>query len=571
MNSSTWRGLISNLFTAEGVRLPGGEKWPVVRYLYLALGIGILLRIADYQVLGGGDDLGYLEISRALASGTYKFSGFTFNNRWGLVLPEAGLFWLFGFRYPLLVLYPLGLGLLQIYLAYRFVRLAGGKEAAGALAALVVATLPLSVRHSTLILSDLPSGVFGALSFYLVLRGRELAGRRRSLYFLLAGLSLGWSYECKEMAVITFPALAVFFLWDVAPAPRRVWPWVALGLGALLSPGLEGLYSYLASGDPLLRFHGVDESVHYYNSCCTSLPMMQEGRYFERFAVMMPDHIFTRFWEYSALFHLAVAGSVWAVSSRNTMLRLVTVWLWLSLLTLNFISSSLTDYIPVLIISRYFPPFVTPAAVLAAGFLHDLYRSLRDGEFSRPVFHGCLALLALTIGLSIYNPITFQFVLLILAIIVVVCQYHLRRGRTLPPNWRWAAWILAAWQVGLVLHVLVKPANPYRPFAKLDIQMLAVANQRRDLPVYTDTWSINYERFLDEYRDPKRFVDIYPLSLDQIQQGYVWRQDHYISEMRKNNNLVPPAFLLAPPPEWKIVFERSFKDEKYILYEVNPP
>ncbi len=552
-------------FNEKGLELDRSGRTCLILWIWLVVLGGAALRLWGFVGFIGMDDLGYLKQAYNLAHSQYVLEAFPFSNRWGVLLPEALAFYVSGFR--LLYVYPFALGLLHIYLAYLLGRLATGKEMAGVLSALVMATLPLHVRQSTMVLSDLPSAVFGALCFYMVLRAESMEGNRRHLVLFLAGLSLGWAYECKEMIVYTFPVLFVFFVREIRSDPRRIWSWAVFALGALIFPVAEITYYYLAAGDVMLRYQGVNYNQHAFPDCTSIADILGSGLYYRLF-LELPDKMFTRFNQFTALFHLAVAGTAWAIASGKTRPRLLAIWLWLSLLIYNFISPSLQDYIPVLIVPRYILPIIAPAAALAGAVLYDLYQSLARAEFRRPAYQGAKALFITCLAVAIYNPVTFQFVMLCMASIILVALYGLSRGQTVNKNWRAAPATLVLWQAGFIVFLLLTPERPYQPLTRLYYQALDMVNREGPLPIYSDFWSVRIFQFMDEYKDPDRFVDFYQVTQGQISRGFVWREDEHLGRIKKYHDLDAPDFITYPPAAWRVVFERSYKDYKYILYRV---
>ncbi len=537
-----------------------------IAWIWLVLLAAAALRLLSYQGLRGADDINYLWHAREIALGTYQLHAHPFMNRYGLLLPEALLYLVFGARMWALTLYPFGLGLVLVYLTCRLGLRLTGKEPVGLLAALLVAALPIAVDESTNIVTDLPSAVFITLSLLLVFSAADLAGRRRKLYLFLSGLSLGWAYLCKEQTVVVFPVFAVFFMGEAVKDWRKAWSWWALALGAVIIPSIESLYYYHAAGNALLRYTGVDTS-------CNVAPwyareVIAQGLLARRLYLDLIQGLLTRVREFGNFFPLAAAGTAWAFTTEDKRPRLVAVWLWLYLLCFNFISTSVTEYLPLLVVPRYLLPAVAPAAVLAGGLLYEMMVAVRTMTVSRAAWAGSVALLAaamITVG---FQQILHQFIFLALSALAFTAVALGRRGaaRGAPGRgWKAAPVALLVWQLIMIVYVLLTP-HPVRPFTRMDAKVLKIVNQEPGLPVYADQNSVMIFQFLDRFSRPDRFLDYSGLK-EAPAHGFLWKQDHRIALLKKNGVSVPD-FVLHPDAGWKIIMKRSFKDEDYILYKI---
>jgi 4-amino-4-deoxy-L-arabinose transferase-like glycosyltransferase len=537
------------------------------RGIYLILLLALVLSLVEYKGVRGGDDLCYVTHAREMALGTYQVTAHPFWNRVGLLFPEAALYHWFGPRAFPLTFYPLLMGLGLVYLTYLLGRLATGKEPPALLAAALVATLPCAVEQSTSILSDLPSAFFITLSLLLTLYSSEWTGRRRRWGLFFAGLSLGWAYLCKEQAVIILPVFLVLFFREVKRDRRRVWTWSALALGGMIFPVLEALFYYSAVGDPFFRYTGVDTS-HNVTPWYVR-EVIANGELGKRLTLDLLNRMVTRYREFGVFFPLAGAGTVWAIFAPEVRARLLAVWLWLFLLSFNFISTSVTEYLPLLVVSRYLLPAVPPAAVLVAGLFIGMGDDLRQGSVSGPVWKGAWALLLVAVFAAIYQSILFQFLFVAFSALIVWPLLRLRSGKDPGPGWRRAPAVLLSFQLLMIVFVFLTP-HPVRPFSRLDARVLRETREDPDLPIYTDPHSVAMLTFLDGYRRPERFVDFYTLKNQAPTRGYLWRQDHFIGLINRDN-ITSPSFVSSPAPGWRVIFKKSYQDEKYILYRLDPP
>ena len=193
------------------------------------------------------DDLAYARAAEAWL----RDAPFLGQSHWALrhfiVLPLAASFSIFGrgelsLAMPMLV-YGVGL-LLLTGLCVR--RVAG--TWAGVLAPLLIAAVPAFASGASFVYTDVPEAFFVSASFWAFYFATS--SQRRSL-FVLAGLLAGCALLTRETAVALLVSYALLFLAGYGRRGNYVW----MGIGFAAIVGLDGVFLWLLSGDPLWRIH----------------------------------------------------------------------------------------------------------------------------------------------------------------------------------------------------------------------------------------------------------------------------------------------------------------------------
>lgn len=346
--------------------------------LLLILGVATALRVYEFRGFGASDDSAYAEIAGRLARGeaiigAYEGPGVV-PLRMGIIAPTAVLYRFFGVASWTLVGFVFASSLLGVLLAYAAARHFFDARA-GLAAAALWALLPIDAFQASILAPDLPAALsLGAAILIVVwLLDSDGGGARR--YFgggTVAGLLLGYSWLCKE----TLAYAAPFFLFLIVYERRRlaelwpVWVGVAVGSGGVLVA--EGFVYFRATGDWL---HHLSETQRTYEQYPVSFAVQRPGDEGSYLRAVIKRIAYTGPWTIllnPRLGYLPLLGGVAAVHAAVRMDRrflVPSVWLLSLAFMFNFASSSLTEYVPLLLFDRYLYPLLLPATVLLAGFL----------------------------------------------------------------------------------------------------------------------------------------------------------------------------------------------------------
>jgi len=187
----------------------------VIITLILIVVMGCLLRIGMFSGLQGSDDLAYASIAHRIASGTFCINGEgdISELRMGLLLPVALVLKIAGTREWALVAYPFIISLAGIVLAFAAGRLFFN-ERAGLVSAFLMAIVPMDAMMSTTLYTDIPSAFLSNVGIILIYIGvHQEAMKSKTMYAILAGVALGFSWLTRESAVFILPLIACYLLW----------------------------------------------------------------------------------------------------------------------------------------------------------------------------------------------------------------------------------------------------------------------------------------------------------------------------------------------------------------------
>lgn len=199
------------------------------------------------------DDLAYAQA----AEGWLSSAPFLGQSHWALrhliVLPLAASFRVFGRSEASLAAPMLAYGFGLLLLTGLCVRRVAG-PVAGALAALLVASMPAFAFGATTIYTDVPEAFFVTASLWTF--HFATASRRRD-GFVLAGVLAGCACLTRETAVGLLILYAVLFVAGHGRRGDYVW----MGVGFLAPVAADTAYLWLMSGDPLWRVHIAQRAV----------------------------------------------------------------------------------------------------------------------------------------------------------------------------------------------------------------------------------------------------------------------------------------------------------------------
>jgi 4-amino-4-deoxy-L-arabinose transferase-like glycosyltransferase len=223
----------------------------------LLLAAGVLLRIVWFQGVGLNDDTEYADTAYRLA----RLEAFHYpvesidSLRFGMVLPLAAVYRLFGVSNITSGLFPLLCSTCTMWLTYRL-----GREmlspGCGTLALAFLATFPLDIVYATQLVPSIPVVACWAAALLLFLRADARNRESRpgaSLLAFLSGAMIGISWLCNEPGPLFF---VVLLTWTVVNNSR--WRLLALaGVGALSVFCAEAIVFRMLCGSYFWRLHVV--------------------------------------------------------------------------------------------------------------------------------------------------------------------------------------------------------------------------------------------------------------------------------------------------------------------------
>lgn len=349
--------------------------------LLLLLGAAVL-RLAFFNGFFGSDDLTYL--NRALESSEGVWSSADYNGalRYGFNLPAGAMLALLGRSEIGAAAWPFLCSLLEVALVYALATRALGPRV-GLFAGLIIACTPLHIALGTRVHADAVVACFLTLGFVLLYAAEQT---RSALRYLAAGLAFGMVFWVKELAAVTFVAVATYPLRVRRVDPR--WLWGVVGALAMLAAHLALMA--MLSGDPWHLFSTVFGQMHA--SFIEGAQGEDAPGYYLRYLFLDLRHSWL-------LGPSAVLGLVAAVRARQggegTAVAYVAWWLASLLLVLSVLPVSLDPLRFPMKQSNYLALFIAPLAILAAYGLARLPRGRIAGAVVALVLLGGIGLGAL--------------------------------------------------------------------------------------------------------------------------------------------------------------------------------
>lgn len=371
------------------------RHWAPLLALIVVVGMG--LRIVYASGFIATDDAEYARAAYGIATGTFSRSEYlgppVFPERFGIVLPTALMFKLFGPNEWSLAAYPLLISLGLLLLLYAFTAKAFGHYA-GLLATGMWSVLQIELLLSTQLRPDIPSAAYSFLGVFTIylMRQRENASHRKLLLGGLgAGLAFGFAWLCKESVVYFIPFCLLVLGYDIyRRGLNGLWLWSGVAAGSLLVLGTELIYYHFSTGNWLYRIDAIETNYDLYPNF-----FYGEGSRFgyeagtsywkglvKRLFLDGPAMIFlSRDFMYLPLMGAIAAAYAWY--RRDTRYTFVALLLLSLLFMFNFSSASLEEFQPLPLFTRYLYPLCFPGAVLAGGLLADLTSDLWSAQARR--------------------------------------------------------------------------------------------------------------------------------------------------------------------------------------------
>lgn len=328
------------------------RQWLILAALVFTVALAI--RLACFTGLIASDDLGYAEYARQIAHGTYRLEPHHYAIRYGVTVPLAVLYRLFGIHEWTTVALPLLCSSLAAALAALVAARLAGLSAAW-VTGMLMATFPVDVRYASVLV---PESFLQAILLAAALLFLYAETQNSRLLGLAVGVLLGFSYLAKEPGVFVAAAFFVF------AALRGQWRLaLALGVGVALVLAGEMAWYWSQSGDPLFRLHAM--GVHNNSPMAVAANEARSYRLWKAYPRMMllPNIDFGL----HSLSAVAVAAiALLHAKSFKAAWLLLSLWAALPFLYLNFGTSSLSRYWVLPVAPRYISLVYPPLFVLAA-------------------------------------------------------------------------------------------------------------------------------------------------------------------------------------------------------------
>lgn len=318
--------------------------------------IALLLREGFFNGPLGSDDIVYLSRSLDVANGIWSNANYNGALRYGYNLPEGLILHIFGLNMFTANLWPLLCSLTEIFVVFNFSwKYISHKTAI--IAALFLAFMPLHAAVATRLHADPVVSLFLTLSFTLFYQAEQEASKK--LYFV-TGLSLGWVFWVKELAVLTFFA---FFLYPIYIKKIKS-DWLFLIAGGLLMLIAHFALMQFVAND---MFHAIKTVLHQVGtSFIGGADKSEDGPWFY-FRYLFLDIKHTWLVPIFAVFVVNVLSKRPDLKANNG-LSYTLFWLLSLLLVLSFFPVSLSPLKFAMKQSNYITLFLAPLTIIS-GFV----------------------------------------------------------------------------------------------------------------------------------------------------------------------------------------------------------
>ncbi len=367
--------------------VPAGVQRSSILWLLAVISGGCLLRIWIFNGIYGHDDWPYLFYIRGFLNGdTGELVLSPHGARWGVWLPIAVLFKLFGVHYWLAFAPGFIQGLASIPLAYWIALKISGDIRVARWATVALVFNPVDWFVSTTIRGDIEMSFYGGLivlGLVLIESARRTSPSRAVWMAVATGIVWGLAALTKEWAYVYAWGFLALVLWQTFHERRIPWVYafILLGFAAVLS--LDGLLFYRLTGAFQHRFQvGInlyeqmrqvggfngDRSLSYayLPSLLLDLttPCSTSGRFVNGYPI---------YGWYFYLFIGALGWGIWRYWRRPSPWTGLLCFVIGTLLWVEFGSMSMSAYIPYHKEPRYLTILSVPIACHIGWALHSLW------------------------------------------------------------------------------------------------------------------------------------------------------------------------------------------------------
>ena len=373
------------------------------------------MRLWIFNGLYGHDDWPYLYYLRSFLNGDNKeLLNTLFGLRWGIWVPIAVLFRIFGVHYWLAFAPGFVMGLASIPLAYLVAFSVSRDSRLARWATLALAFNPIDWFVSTTIRGDIEMSFFGgliALGLVLFESSRKTNPSRAVWLAIATGVSWGLAALTKEWAFIYGWGFLAVVLWNFFRERRIPWAYAYILLGFAAVMAVDGLFLYLTTGLFYQRFlvniwacerirlaggFQYDLSLSYAYLPGLLLNLTNNCTLTGRFSNGYPLYGW-----YFYLFFGALGWGIWRLWTEKSLWASLLAFVMGTMLWMEFGSVSMVKYCLYHKEPRYLTIFSVPIACLIGWALSSLWSSSRP--WARMLLAALLLSVAFNIGLVMHS------------------------------------------------------------------------------------------------------------------------------------------------------------------------
>jgi len=535
-------------------------------FLLLLICFAVVLRAVYFNGFFGSDDIEYNRAAFKLANGDFSLDSHH-SKRLGLILPTALAFKVFGFSEVSSVLFLLICSIANIVIAFTAGTIFFNRDI-GLLASLLMLFLPIDSIYATLLTPDLPLVTFistsGILFIYTETHGKRY---KHSLSFL-TGLSIGWSYLLKETAILVLFILCIWILIITINHKKFEVSWLFIGLGFTLILLLEFGFYYYKTGncfERILTVHNATQGIS------RRLELTYNDALYKRLTYAIPYILLRGNYIFGFYFYLVLGGILYAILSKSKELKCFIFWLISLYLILNFGSTSLKSYIPLLATQRHFYPLIFPGIIIISFYLYDAYKGILAKNLVKTKSF-CISLIVIDLIMIFLNlfehTITDIVFCSLLSISFLFCIYIITHHEKEINKTRYLIPILL---VIIFLHsfyVVHAENKSIRKLTHNERTAISIFGTPPRKKIYTDCATKGVLEYLYAYRYDNVIVDFMNTNVKDISDCYIIINLENFVELNILYGIDIPGFVKNPPDTWKIIKKSiTTKGGSYIIMQ----
>ena len=205
----------------------------------------------------GSDDLVYMSHAGSVAHGTFILTSDHFANRFGVFIPTAGIFKLFGVTTWSSTLWPLICSIVLVVAVAIFAFRCYGLRTAIFSSCLLIFN-PLELSLTSVLMADLIVGMFGFLAVISIAQGRQSKSWRSQILFsLVSCVSLSMGILTKQTAIYSVYFCGFLLMLDTISRKNTRF-WCSFIIAGTVASGIYLLVYNLITGDPLYTLSGIE-------------------------------------------------------------------------------------------------------------------------------------------------------------------------------------------------------------------------------------------------------------------------------------------------------------------------
>ncbi len=531
--------------------------------LLITIPWAFFMRYIFLSVHGGGDDIAYSKNAFDIIQNNYQIQAHPFSNRFGMILPVAVIYKLFGVNEYTSVIYPCLCSLANLIIIFISGRLFFNIRV-GILSVVFLLFLPLDVIYSTLLMPDLIASTFISICSIIFLYCEKKTIKWESILYFVSGLSLGWAYLVKEFSLFFITFLIVYMI-IVSWKRKAKFEWVYLGIGILIPITAELAFYFLKTGTILCRVRGIEtihnvsvwSGIHYHGYT------LWKRLFFDLLHTLFENRLFSFYFFFVSACIIVILRE----KTKRNELGYFALWFGVMFLNLNFCSTSLKSYNVLQPTDRYMYLLFCPGIIMLAYYLNTFSELAAHGQREN-------LMLSLTIPVAImgiFNFIKFSLfdvVFISFILIIVYCLYVF-------PKHTYAKYYTTG-IMGILIMVNSLPSQ-YMAVRHL---MRDPCNERdilkfvRKLPnkiIYTDNKTKPTLEYLNGYKNSPEIRTFHDeKNVREMINSYVLVNMDYLMYANKHYHKELPSFLGKLPPFWKeLKHFNSMEGYGYVLYDTS--